>query len=52
MNEMKVEKKSLKIRKLALTRETLRHLSSEQLQEVAGGAWTQWCSFIVCITTF
>ena len=40
------EKRNLKIRKLSLHRETLRTVSAEQLEEVAGGQ----ASFIVCIS--
>jgi hypothetical protein len=37
MNKMNTEKRNLKIRKLSLNRETLRTLSAETLEEVAGG---------------
>lgn len=30
-----------KVKKLQLHRETLRHLSERDMQEVVGGAWTQ-----------
>ena len=38
------DKRNLKIRKLSLNRETLRTLSGEQLEEVAGGGHvhTSW----------
>ena len=37
MNNMDSKKRNLKIRKLSLNRETLRTLSDETLEEVAGG---------------
>jgi hypothetical protein len=39
LSKMNNEEKKLKIRKLSLNRETLRVLSAERLEEVAGG-WT------------
>jgi len=40
MSKINIEKKNLRTRKLSLSRETLRTLNGEQLEEVAGGART------------
>lgn len=46
MSKMNSEKRNPKIQKLSLNRETLRTVSAERLQEVAGGR----TSFIICIS--
>ncbi len=52
MSKMNNEKSNLKKRKLSLNRETLRALSTEQMEEVAGGMTSVLCSlFVHCWTT-
>jgi hypothetical protein len=46
---MNTEKKNFKTRKLSLNRETLRTLSAERLEEVAGG-WTPLTDTCNCDT--
>jgi hypothetical protein len=48
MSKMNTEKRNPKIQKLSLNRETLRTVSTEQLEEVAGGVTSVLCSLIHC----